>query len=78
MKRASEAPFPYGSRRVCYILADHNEGITQVHGKAELRLAIQRVRAGEGEVDLLAAWPGQWRTDLFLIDDLRQLEEALA
>lgn len=70
MRAASEVPFPYASRRVCYFrLVD---GLPeQVRGKVDLRAA-----ALDGQ-QLFAAWPGEWRTDLFVIDDPSELVASL-
>lgn len=70
MKRASEAPFPYGSAHVCYFrLVD---GLPeQVKGRPALREAVSR---GDR---LFAVWPGQYRSDLFEIDDPELLSAAI-
>ena len=47
--------FPYGSNRICYI---------ELFATGEIKqLATYHDK-------LFAVWPGQWRSDLFIIDDL--------
>lgn len=70
MKAASGTPFPYASRRVCYFRLFDGLPV-QVSGKVELRAAVNN-----GE-QLFAAWPGEWRTDLFVIDDPAELLDAI-
>jgi len=65
LRRTSEAPVPWRSPRVAMICvsgksvrADHT-----VTGKREmLKIATARDL-------LLIAWPGEWRQDIFVIDD---------
>ncbi len=77
MKNASEAPFPYKSKTVCYAEVKADGSVKQVSNtKAELLAAAERVEAGGST--LVAAWPGQWRTDLFKVDDLELLRGAVA
>lgn len=70
MRLASEAPFPYGSAHVCYFrLVD---GLPeQVKGRPALREAV-----GRGD-RLFAVWPGEYRSDLFEIDDADLLAAAI-
>ena len=60
--------FPYGSNRICYIELFATGEIKQLatyHDKIE-----GYVHAQSGISKLFAVWPGQWRSDLFIIDDL--------
>ncbi|HEU0132705.1 MAG TPA: hypothetical protein VFQ85_17105 [Mycobacteriales bacterium] len=71
MRLASQAPFPYvRPGRVCYI-EQTGEQVVQITTIGDLREAVGRARAGGSR--LLAVWPGEWRSDLFLIDDLDAL-----
>ena len=67
----SGSDFPYRDPTVCYIEVG-NEGTVSQGIDAE---AWKRAKAGESR--LFAVWPGQWRSDLFAIDDLDQLAGAL-
>ena len=75
VRRASEAPFPYGyPGAVCYL--ELRDGLlTQIRDRAGIREAVRRAQREESEI--FAAWPGEYRTDLFIIDDLDKLAEAV-
>lgn len=73
-RRASEEPFPYDGQKVCYIVITET-ALGQARYMEEKREAVRLAR--EGKAIVLAAWPGQWRTDLFLVDDIEKLAEAL-
>ncbi|MCP2321027.1 hypothetical protein APR12_006417 [Nocardia amikacinitolerans] len=62
--------FPYTSQTVCYI--EVGEDGTVSHG-----VNIDSwSRAKGGKSRLFAVWPGQWRSDLFVIDDLDRMGGA--
>jgi len=71
MRKASEAPFPYGyPGLVCYIELRDGE-MSQCFKRDDLREAVRR---GQAKVSrLFAVWPGQYASDLFVIDDLDAL-----
>lgn len=71
---ASESPFPYKSQRVCYIERHASGMLHQIRTKAHMTEAITSARAGT--IDIVAVWPGEYRSDLFVIDDLDALAEA--
>lgn len=76
MKLASEAPFPYGwPGRVLYIEQDIHGALIQLRTRPEMRGAVDRACGDESQI--LAAWPGQHRTDLFLIDKPDLLAAAI-
>lgn len=70
----SEA-FPYGhSGLVCYM--ELKDGaLLQLGAREVMRDAVQRALAGDSEI--YAVWPGRWRSDLFIIDDLPSLAAAI-
>lgn len=75
VRLASEAPFPYDyAGRVCYFERMGLQ-LRQVSRRDEQRIAAQRALRGESE--LFAVWPGQWSSDLFLIDDPAALVAAI-
>ncbi|SKR42342.1 Uncharacterised protein [Mycobacteroides abscessus subsp. abscessus] len=75
IRRSSEAPFPHcWDRKLCYFELRNGEVISP-EGRAAVRDAVRRAYAGESM--LFCAWPGQWRTDLFVIDDLEKAAKAL-
>lgn len=71
---ASGSPFPYKSQRVCYIERHPSGMLHQIRTKAQMAAAIELAR--DAEIDIVAVWPGQHRSDLFVIDDLDALATA--
>ena len=73
---ATLAPFPYSwPGEICYVIVT-DVGIRQAsRTRDEFRNEVRDALAGK--IRLLAAWPGQWRTDLFEIDDVPALAVAL-
>ena len=67
--------FPYAwPGKVCYLeLCDGK--LLWLKARDETREAVRRAIAGESTI--YAAWPGQHRTDLFLIDSPERLAVAL-
>lgn len=67
----SGVDFPYTDKTTC-VIEIHTDGTVSQGGGAEpLR------RARDGESRLFAVWPGEWRSDLFAIDDLDEYARAL-
>lgn len=62
--------FPYTSSTICYIEVHEDGHVT--HG----RDADTDERAVRGTSRLFAVWPGQWRSDLFAVDDLDEYARA--
>ena len=74
-KRNKYEKFPYAEKDVCFIEQTSNGKIRQIeHYVDEKRSVYYRVKY-EGS-KLFAAWPGQWTTDLFEIDDIEAYGEA--
>lgn len=72
MRLASESDnFPYEQATVCYLEVDGHGVVTS---PPEPHVS-DRVRSGESR--LYAVWPGHYRSDLFLIDDIDEYEKAL-
>lgn len=59
--------FPFKSARVCYLEVKPDGTVSQLRYADEKREALARAEAGESRV--YAAWPGEYRTDLFLVDE---------
>lgn len=80
MRSAKEQErFPYTGDMVCYIEVGKDGSVSQMHHKnksdrPEVFAAYQRVVHGDST--LYAVWPGKWRSDLFLIDDLEAFAES--
>ena len=69
MRSAKEAGcFPYRSKLVCYMELTNDGNIKQLSNRNEKLEAYLNAKAGISKI--LAVWPGQWRSDLFIIDDL--------
>ena len=62
--------FPYTASTVCYIEVSGDGAVS--HGADAGTYA--RVRSGESR--LFAVWPGEWRSDLFVIDDIDEYARA--
>lgn len=75
IRKASDTRFPYDwPGHVAYI--EHRDTqIAWLKTRPETREAVKRALAGQSVI--FAAWPGQWKTDLFVIDDPQQLADAL-
>jgi hypothetical protein len=63
--------FPYRSSTTCFIEVAVDGTVTGGDGRG----AYERAVAGESR--LYAVWPGQWSSDLFLIDDLEEYARAV-
>ncbi|MFJ2213161.1 hypothetical protein ACIQVO_26480 [Streptomyces sp. NPDC101062] len=63
--------FPYTAKTLCYIEVA-KDGTVSSHGVD----ANTYERARRGESRLFAVWPGSWRSDLFVIDDLDECARA--
>ena len=74
-KASDQDRFPYkGIGPRSYYEVDADGTIRQLSAVAELRAAIPRAKAGQ--VALLAVWTGQYRSDIFYVDDIDALEAA--
>jgi hypothetical protein len=65
--------FPYGMSTICYIEVDKNGNVSQVphKNKSDRPQVIEAYkRVLNKTTALYAVWPGNWRSDLFIIDDL--------
>lgn len=75
IRLSSEAPFPHcWDTKLCYFELRGGE-VIKPQGRNAVRDAVRRAHSGESL--LFCAWPGQWRTDLFVIDDLENAAKAL-
>ena len=68
--------FPYGSKCVCYIEQTSDNNIEQVGTRVDERRSVYYRVKHEGS-KLYGAWPGQWETDLFEIDDIEAYGKAV-
>ena len=80
MRKASETGnFPYEMSTICYFEVDRNGIVSQIPHKNKsdrpgvfeaYKNAINKTSA------LYAVWPGNWKSDLFIIDDLSEFAKA--
>lgn len=76
LRKSSEVGdgFPYKSERVCYVLVMDDGSVSNPRYVGERKKAARALRDGDGQ--LFAAWPGQYHTDLFEIDDVEAFVHA--
>lgn len=76
MRYTTEAEvFPYNAKTTYIITVDEKGNVKQVnHNKAEIAAAYKS--ALSSECKLYAVWLGQYRSDLFAIDDLNAFADA--
>ena len=74
-KATDESCFPYAAKTTCYIEVSADGSVGQVScTKNDMTEAVARAKAGQSK--LYAVWPGNYRSDLFIIDDLDMLADA--
>ncbi|WP_217559974.1 hypothetical protein [Paenibacillus sp. GbtcB18] len=80
MRSAKEATnFPYSMSTVCYFEVDKNDHVSQVYHKNKSdrpKLLEAYHRVINKTTTLHAVWPGNWSSDLFIIDDLDAFAKA--
>lgn len=76
LRRTSDSGdvFPWRARDVPFIQITADGEIRQAQGIGDKRAMLEE--AGTNDC-LLAAWPGQWRQDVFLIDDRAAAQQGL-
>ncbi|MGR7942911.1 hypothetical protein ACU063_00420 [Paenibacillus sp. M.A.Huq-81] len=71
--------FPYIIGTVCYFEVDKNGNVSQVYHKNKSdrpKLLETYYRVYNKTTTLYAVWPGNWSSDLFIIDDLDAFAKA--
>lgn len=75
IRLTSDTPeFPWHAAPVCYIVVAA-EGVRQVRYIDDKRAAARA--AIDGKIDLFVVWPGQWRSDLFQVDNPEAMAKAV-
>ena len=76
MRSSKEAGcFPYSSKQyICFMELFPNGELIQLWNKEQRFNAY--VNAKDGKSKIVAVWPGEWRSDLFIIDDLEAFYNA--
>lgn len=72
--------FPYSMSTICYFEVDNNGNVSQIphKNKSDREKVLEAYqRAINGTTTLYAVWPGNWRSDLFIIDDLDAFAKEL-
>ncbi len=76
MRSAKETGcFPYRSKAVCFMQLSPNGELKQLTDRKEKWDAYYEAKLGNCQI--VAVWPGQWRSDLFIIDDLEEFRANL-
>lgn len=71
--------FPYKLSVMCYFEVDKKGNVNHIphKNKCDIDGVIEAFkRADKGLTKIYAVWPGNWRSDLFIIDDLEKFAEA--
>jgi hypothetical protein len=73
MRKTSECKnFPYQEKTICYIYINENKEVKEVNPrKVEIEEIQEDLINKKGE--LYAVWPGNYSSDLFLVDDIDSL-----
>jgi len=80
MRSAKESDnFPYNMKTVCYFEVDKQGNTNHIHhkNKSDKQGVFESyLRAVKKDTTLYAVWPGNWSSDLFIIDDLDAFAKA--
>ncbi len=79
MRSAKDNDFPYRMSTVCYFEVYNDGKVNQVRhkNKCDLDGVLEALkRAESGITTLYAVWPGNWSSDLFIIDDLDEFANS--
>jgi hypothetical protein len=66
--------FPYRGKTIAYVVVTMDGEISNPQYVGERRSATEALRDGQAQV--FAVWPGQYRSDLFVIDDPKAFSAA--
>lgn len=81
LRKSSGTNFPYYfDSNITYIEVKNNGEITFACAcrKGDMRSLVDVIsRVKRGESKLIASWPGKYRTEIFLIDELDKLLEEV-
>ncbi len=75
LRQSSDAPLPFRDRGVTLVRLGCDGVVEQARTLEEKRDVLAHLRPNDG---LLAAWTGQHRTDVFWVDKVAQLRDAVA
>lgn len=81
MRSAKESNnFPYSMDTICYFEVDTDGNVSQIphKNKSDRENVLEAYQRAKDEITTLyAVWPGNWRSDLFIIDDLDAFAKEL-
>lgn len=72
--RTPDQDFPYTSKLICYINVNSDGTVEQI-GK-DITKVEAYMKASNNQSQIIAVWPGRYRSDAFLIDK-KQFAENL-
>jgi hypothetical protein len=77
-RKAKGQPVPFASNLVplIFIPGDREQEIIITNNENAKEILIARAR-NDPESVLLAAWPGEWRQDVFVVNDLEEASNML-
>jgi len=76
MRSAKEnKSFPYQSNTICYFEVSGHGEVSQI-GRDFNSIAAAYRNAASQRTRIFAVWPGEWSSDLFIIDDLNAFADA--
>jgi hypothetical protein len=75
LRQASDAPLPFRQREVTLVRLGADQRVEQASTVADKQEMLQSLNPSDG---LLAAWTGQYRTDVFWVDNVGSVREALS
>lgn len=79
MRSAKEVEnFPYTAKTNCYIFVEGNK-LEQIshHRKCDIQEMIEIYhKVKNGHASLYCVWPGIYRSDLFVVDDIEKFADA--
>jgi hypothetical protein len=75
LRQASDAPLPFRQREVTLVRLGADRRVEQAYTVGDKQELLRRLGRDDG---LLAAWTGNYRTDVFWVDDVEAVSEALS
>jgi hypothetical protein len=75
LRQASDAPVPFRQRHVTLVRLGAAGRLEQAGTVEEKRELLRKLQPHDG---LLVAWTGQYRTDVFWVDDVKAVRDTLA
>lgn len=80
IRSAKDNDFPYSLSTVCYFEAYKDGRVKRIHHKNKCNInEVEQAydNAKKGITKIYAVWPGNWQSDLFIIDDIEAFINAI-